>query len=208
MKRVLLAAIALSSAVPLAAQAQTANAPVYEQPLSTTAVQDVQNRLQRLGYYNGPIDGVWGGSTRAAVERFQSARHLAGAGTLNEATVTAMGLDPDRLLARGYTPAPRTATAAPTAPARVGPVTTRAVQTQLRQRGLYRGPVDGVWGPGTRAGVADFQRQRGYPVTGAPSRDTLIALGLRPEDFMAGSSVPPGDGAERLNHEELERVGR
>jgi peptidoglycan hydrolase-like protein with peptidoglycan-binding domain len=207
MRRILFAAIALSCALPLTGHAQTARAPVYQQPLSTQAVEDVQARLQQLGYYGGPVDGVWGGSTRDAIERFQNTRHLAASGELNQATVTAMGLDPDRLMARGYAarPAPPAAT---TAPATVDRATTRAVQAQLRRAGLYHGPVDGVWGRNTRLALEDFQRQHGEAVTGEPSHDTLVALGLRPQGAMSGSSVAPSDGAERLNHEELERGGQ
>jgi peptidoglycan hydrolase-like protein with peptidoglycan-binding domain len=82
MRRILFAAIALSCALPFTGHAQTARAPVYQQPLSTQAVEDVQARLQQLGYYGGPVDGVWGGSTRDAIERFQNARHLAASGEL------------------------------------------------------------------------------------------------------------------------------
>jgi peptidoglycan hydrolase-like protein with peptidoglycan-binding domain len=201
MKRVLIAALALLCAMPLAARAQGAAGPVYEQPLSAQAVRDVQVRLRQLGYYAGPIDGIWGQGTSAAVARFQQNRRLAATGELNQATVSALGLDPSRLVSRGY--APR----AEIAPARIGPQTTRAVQHQLRHAGFYGGPIDGVWGPNTRAAMAAYQRRNGFAVTGEPDRDTLIALGLRPEQFMSGSSVPPANAAQ-LNRSELERMER
>jgi hypothetical protein len=91
-----------------------------------------------------------------------------------------MGLDPDHT--RGFTPGP--------AP-RLDPTTTRAAQLQLRRLGLYHGPVDGIWGRNTRLALKHFQRQRGEAVTGEPTRDTLVALGLEPQVAMSGSSVPP-----------------
>lgn len=201
MKHLAIVAIALlGGAMPLTAAAQTA--PAYEQPLSAQAVHDIQARLRALGYYGGSIDGVWGSGTRAAVERFQNNRHLAVTGQLNQATVTAMGLDPDRLLARGYEP--RGPGSRPTiaqgrdAP-RVGPETTRAVQTQLRQAGFYRGAIDGVWGRNTRTALAEFQRRRSLPATGEPTRQSLVALGLNPDRYMSGSSVPD----ERPEHNSL-----
>jgi peptidoglycan hydrolase-like protein with peptidoglycan-binding domain len=203
MKRLLVLSVALLSSVAPAALAQRAPAPTYEQPLSAKAVHDVQVRLHQLGYYGGPTDGVWGAGTRDAVEQFQASRHLAVTGQLNQATVTAMGLDPDRLLARGYEPRPEPAPPSAAAP-RIGPETTRAVQTQLRREGFYRGPVDGVWGRSTRAALAEFQRARRLPITGEPSRETLAALGLNPESYMSGSSTR----ADELNREELERRGR
>jgi peptidoglycan hydrolase-like protein with peptidoglycan-binding domain len=100
MKRLMVLAVALcAAAMPMAALAQGGERPTYEKPLSAQAIHDVQARLRALGYYGGPIDGAWGPGTRAAVERFQRDRRLAVSGQLNQATVTAMGLDPDRLVA-------------------------------------------------------------------------------------------------------------
>jgi peptidoglycan hydrolase-like protein with peptidoglycan-binding domain len=101
-----------------------------------------------------------------------------------------MGLDPDHLPARGSTPSPtpRLATAAPSP---VDPTTTRAAQMQLCRLRLYHGPVDGIWGRNTRLALEHFQRQHGEAVTGEPSRRTLMALGLKPQLAMSGSSVPP-----------------
>lgn len=205
MQRLLvLGVVLLASAAPAAALAQRAAAPTYEQPLSATAVRDVQARLHQLGYYGGPVDGVWGADTRAAVEHFQASRHLAVTGQLNQATVTAMGLDPDRLLARGYEPRPAPPPPTHAAAPRIGPETTRAVQEQLRRVGLYHGPIDGVWGHNTRTALAEFQRERQLPVTGEPSRETLAALGLNPDSFMSGSSAR----TNQLNREELQHSER
>lgn len=195
-----LAVMLLGSALPLAAAAQST--PAYEQPLSARAVEDVQARLRALGYYGGPVDGVWGEGTRGALERFQERRHLAVTGRLNQATVTAMGLDPDRLLSRGYEPRP--AHPAEPAVAPVGTHTTHAIQVELRRRGYYHGPIDGVWGRGTETAFRQFERSRNLAVTTTPMRDAMLALGLRPEEFMSGSSYPETP-ADRLNREELER---
>lgn len=206
MKRlVILAALLSAAALPATALAQTGTRPTYEQPLSAQATRDVQSRLRALGYYGGPVDGVWGDGTRAAVERFQRARGIAVTGELNQATVTAMGLDPDRLLARGYAARPA---ARSERVGNVGPVTTRAVQVRLERLGLYDGPVDGVWGRNTSGALAEFQRRHHLAVTGEPSRDSLVALGLNPDRYLSGSSVPPDDAAERLNRRELDRSER
>jgi peptidoglycan hydrolase-like protein with peptidoglycan-binding domain len=202
MKRLLVLAVALAaSAAPTVAPAQSER-PTYEKPLSSAAVRDVQTRLRALGYYGGPVDGVWGSGTRRAVERFQRDRHIAVSGRLNQATVTAMGLDPERLQTRGYAarPAPGERVA------QVGPRTTKAVQTQLRRDGYYHGAVDGVWRSGTRRAVERFQRDRRLPVTGAPSRATLAALGLEPDSHLSGSSRH--SEAERLNLRERQQVER
>jgi peptidoglycan hydrolase-like protein with peptidoglycan-binding domain len=214
MKRIVLIALALA-AVPLSACTRTAAspsyhptaaAPRYEESVSTGAAYDVQRRLSELGYYRGPIDGVWGGETRTAVERFQANRRLAVTGDLNEATVNAMGLDSRRVLGRNYVPPPGPGYERPTA--NVGPVTTRAAQERLRRIGFYHGPIDGVWGQDTRLAMEEFQHQRGLRVTGTPTRQAMNALGLRSESFMSGSSVPPPSAADELNREEYSRQWR
>jgi peptidoglycan hydrolase-like protein with peptidoglycan-binding domain len=212
MKRIVLISLALAT-VPLSACTRTAASPAYqpaavtpryEQPVSTGATYDVQRRLSELGYYRGPIDGIWGGETRTAVERFQANRRLVVTGDLNEATVAAMGLDPNRVLGRNYVAPP----AYEQPVANVGPVTTRAAQERLRRIGFYHGPIDGVWGPDTRLAMEEFQHQRGLRVTGTPTRQSMNALGLRSEAFMYGSSVPPPSVADELNRDEYERQWR
>ncbi len=52
------------------------------------------------------------------------------------------------------------------------------VQAALQQQGYYRGEVDGLLGPLTRAAVADYQRDHGLYITSAIDRPTLSSLGL------------------------------
>ena len=58
--------------------------------------------------------------------------------------------------------------------------TVASAQQQLAREGYYRGQIDGVLGPETRAAIAQFQTNHGLRVTGALTTDTLGALGLRP----------------------------
>jgi len=51
-------------------------------------------------------------------------------------------------------------------------------QAALQQQGYYRGEVDGLLGPLTRAAVADYQRDHGLYITSAIDRPTLSSLGL------------------------------
>jgi len=60
-----------------------------------------------------------------------------------------------------------------------GNSTVLAAQQVLAQQGYYRGQIDGVFGPETRAAIAEYQSSRGLRVTGALTPNTLQALGLR-----------------------------
>jgi hypothetical protein len=52
------------------------------------------------------------------------------------------------------------------------------VQTALQQQGYYRGDIDGLNGPLTRAALADYQRDHGLYETAAIDRPTLESLGM------------------------------
>jgi peptidoglycan hydrolase-like protein with peptidoglycan-binding domain len=43
-----------------------------------------QKALQRLGYYEGPLDGIFGPATRSAIRRFQESIGAEATGRLNE----------------------------------------------------------------------------------------------------------------------------
>lgn len=50
------------------------------------AIQSLQNRLTELGYYEGPVDGVFTTETRDALAAFQQANGLVGTGILDPLT--------------------------------------------------------------------------------------------------------------------------
>ena len=59
---------------------------------STLAMRSVQERLTRLGYQPGPVDGVWGSRTRDALVAFQRSAGLTGTGTLDARTLIELGI--------------------------------------------------------------------------------------------------------------------
>lgn len=74
-------------------------APAADSTLRPEVVRIIQGRLAQLGFYSGSVDGIWGPNMQNAIERFQQGRALQATGQLNPATITAMGLDPNNLLA-------------------------------------------------------------------------------------------------------------
>src|SRR6266581_495054 len=55
-------------------------------------VVDVQEQLQRDGYYDGPIDGVLGPMTREAIAAFQADNGLAVTSVIDEPTLATLGI--------------------------------------------------------------------------------------------------------------------
>jgi len=52
------------------------------------------------------------------------------------------------------------------------------VQGALQELGYFPDAVDGVLGPSTQQAIADYQQDRGLPITGAIDRPTLLSLGF------------------------------
>ncbi|MFZ4572822.1 MAG: peptidoglycan-binding domain-containing protein [Phycisphaerales bacterium] len=88
--------------------------------------------------------------------------------------------------------------------------TVRGVQERLQNLGINPGPIDGIFGPLTAAGIRDFQRCEGMPISGVidealvrrlrsvHENETLDAECERPED-----PVPPPARASALKVAEV-----
>ena len=79
-------ALAPPIAQPTAAQTEE-RAANRDSSATRDQIKGVQGRLARDGFYTGPIDGVWGPATAAAVSRYQHAHGLEETGKLNRETL-------------------------------------------------------------------------------------------------------------------------
>jgi Putative peptidoglycan binding domain len=61
-------------------------------PAAEATVQAAQTELTQLGYYTGPVDGVFGPATRDAVAKYQIAKQLNVTGSLSPDTLRSLGL--------------------------------------------------------------------------------------------------------------------
>lgn len=52
----------------------------------------------------------------------------------------------------------------------------KAAQNALKEDGLYKGKIDGKYGPATKAAVAEFQKQNDLKVTSQLDKDTMSKL--------------------------------
>jgi hypothetical protein len=63
-------------------------------PVADATVQAVQTQLTQLGYYNGPVDGIFGPTTRDAVAKYQIDNQLDVTGSLSPDTLQSLGVPP------------------------------------------------------------------------------------------------------------------
>jgi peptidoglycan hydrolase-like protein with peptidoglycan-binding domain len=64
--------------------------PVTPKPVPSAAVETLQKQLGQLNYYEGPIDGLMGPQTTAAITYLQRDAGLPQTGTMNAATQAAL----------------------------------------------------------------------------------------------------------------------
>ena len=72
---------------------QPALAASYRQGDTGNAVTTIQTKLRRWGYFNGPVDGVFGSGTAKAVRYFQQSNGLTPDGVAGPATLKALGME-------------------------------------------------------------------------------------------------------------------
>ena len=122
-------------------------------------VNRLQEKLTKLGYYDGEITGSYGDLTRAAVKAFQADFSLLQSGEAD--------LETQEMI---Y--------AAQWRPLRLGSVgeDVRQLQIRLTSLGYYAGKVSGNYLPATQEAVALFQRSVGESSNGIADLDTLTLL--------------------------------
>lgn len=157
-------------------------------------VLSVQSMLDKLGYYSGSLDGIYGEGTVEAVKAFQARNGLTADGKVG--TKTANVLYSDQALAADTTVVTPTPTPTPS----YGVVPTRtlkdgsegddvkSVQSRLMALGYYTGTVDGKYGSGTVAAVAAFQLRNNLSADGIAGTRTYKKL--YSSDALAAISTP------------------
>jgi hypothetical protein len=68
------------------------NGAYSDMPMRDSTVTTVQTELTQLGYYNGPVDGIFGPTTRDAVAKYQIANQLSVTGSPSSDTLQSLGL--------------------------------------------------------------------------------------------------------------------
>lgn len=131
----------------------TTTAKPAENP-AVKANEEVQQDLADLGFYTGPINGLYGPVTTAAVKRFQARAGLGVDGVAGPQTMAAINL----ALGNDSTDA------------------VELLQTTLKGLCYYGGGVDGIFGSGTETALKAFQKAEGIAADGRYGPRTAAAL--------------------------------
>jgi peptidoglycan hydrolase-like protein with peptidoglycan-binding domain len=170
------------------------------------SVRELQSMLMLLGYYPGPVTGLYQEDTAAAARRFQTAAGVTADGIVGPATWSRLFPTPPGEANPPTATAPGSATPPATNPSATNPSTTnpstttppssstgtsaalpvlrpgmegdavRQLQQRLRTKGFYSGTVDGVFGSQTEAAVRAAQAANNLTVDGIVGPATWRAL--------------------------------
>ncbi|NJK61085.1 MAG: peptidoglycan-binding protein [Oscillatoriales cyanobacterium SM2_1_8] len=152
---------------------------------SSPRVRQLQNLLTQRGFYTGPLSGIDGPLTEAAVRKAQAAYRLTVDGIAGPLTFAA--------LQGGAPPVAAVPTPTPAAPStQLSQAEVRELQLLLQRGDFYSGPLDGILGTQTRTAVAAVQRALQLVPDGQPT-PTLLAT-LRQNVPAAGGVAGGGSG--------------
>ncbi|MCY0885286.1 MAG: peptidoglycan-binding protein [Firmicutes bacterium] len=173
-------------ALPLASSVVFAESgPILSYGSEGQTVKNAESDLKTLGYYNGPIDGIFGPEMLRAVKAFQFASRIEADGIIGPVTWSSL----NRALAQdGSSASP--AYEAPAGIYREGDTgaEVRVIQTLLNEHGAHLA-VDGDFGPLTRAAVEAFQAAQHITVDGIVGPVTMARLQDAPTSNAAALPV-------------------
>lgn len=160
-----LVAALLAGALPAPA-AGPAGTQLTQAPSTTQAayVRGIQKELLAHGYGAGPVDGVAGPRTQAAIRAYQ-----------RDAGLTVDGQATKRLLDHLKFALPKVYSFGEPVMGHV-----LEVQRELAKRGYYLGPHDGIAGAATQRAVSWFQRDAGLAAD--PAIDSRLLQQIRDAD--------------------------
>jgi len=176
-----IAAIGISTVMVFSTSAIADAASILKLGSRGSEVSRVQSSLKDMGLYTYPeITGYYGSITKDAVIKFQAQKGLTRDGIVGPNTWNA--LFGTGTASRGSTGNHSTLRQG----SRGDEV--RLLQQLLKNKGYYKGSIDGIFGSGTRNAVVQFQRAAGLSADGIVGTKTWSALGGNGTSTSRGSS--------------------
>jgi peptidoglycan hydrolase-like protein with peptidoglycan-binding domain len=133
-------------------------------------VNDVQRELVRRGFYDGPVDGIYGPKMDAAIREFEQAAGMRSTGDPTEALLGAIVRTPIKSGPERTKSSPPASAGSRRAepPAESPAPSTRvaAIQRALADFGYGQIKPSGLFDGGTQAAIEKFERERKLPITG------------------------------------------
>ena len=145
-------------------------------PTVPSDAETIQKRLVELGLYRGPIDGIWGRGSRAGLKAFKEKNSLEDPEKWDKETQV--------LLFGGTGQTGQTSDEPDEESISSGEILlnpdrakdARIIQKRLADLGLYKGPIDGIWGKGSQVGLKAFKEQNSMGNPDRWNKETQLLL--------------------------------
>ena len=149
-----------------------ASGEVLLNPAVPQDAEKIQSRLADLGLYKAPIDGIWGKGSRAALMAFKQQNALGSSDKWDKESQIALfreageapGDSQESISSGSVFLNPSSSQDA------------RKIQTRLQELGLYKGPIDGIWGKGSQAALNAFKKQNSLADPDKWDKETQMLL--------------------------------
>jgi peptidoglycan hydrolase-like protein with peptidoglycan-binding domain len=138
--------------------------------------QMIQTRLSVLGLYKGPIDGIWGKGSAAGLKAFKEKNALADPDKWDRETQVLLFSETDQASQPSKDTLQESISSGEVLLNPDIPKDARILQTRLAELGLYKGPIDGIWGKGSRAALRAFKEQNSLASPDKWDKETQLYL--------------------------------
>jgi len=157
-------------AMPRPAEVQ---APTKEPPAAARSraqfLAELQRELARRGFYDGPVDGIYGPKMDAAIRDFEASVGLRSTGEPGEPLLQAVASSPLKPERPKIIPQPQASRRSETPSAAESSARVVALQSALTEFGYGQIKLTGVFDEPTKAAIEKFERERKLPVSGQMS---------------------------------------
>ena len=162
-----------------------------------TAVLQLQQALNALGYDTNGADGKFGKGTEQAVKAYQQANGLTADGKAGVKTLAQLYASSSSSGSTNGTISSEIYTAKNPNTLQSGDSGSKVTQLQnaLKLLGFYTGGVDGKFGSGTKKAVMQFQRVNGLTVDGLAGTQTQKLLYSQVDSGVSGGSSSSGSSS-------------
>ncbi len=139
-------------------------------PTLPADAQIIQSRFLELGLYSGAVDGIWGKGSKGALKSFKEQNSLTDPDKWDKETQMRLFRETSPSTGQG----PIASGSALLNPAL--PHHAKIIQSRLANLGFYSGPVDGIWGKGSRGALKSFKEQNSLGKPEQWDKETQVFL--------------------------------
>jgi len=134
--------------------------------------EKIQSRLADLGLYKMPVDGIWGKGSRAALKVFKQQNSLGSSDKWDKETQMALFRE------AGQAPGDSEESIS-NGSVLLNPSSSqdaKKIQTRFQELGLYKGPIDGIWGKGSQGALKAFKEENSLANPDKWDKETQMLL--------------------------------